>query len=559
MIALVVVDPLAKWALEAGGSGVLQRDVRIGSVDVGLADGSVAIDRIEIAGAQEGIDALSVARAAFDIDLNALLMNRTHIETIEVTGMGFNTPATLKKSPAPASAPEEGGGKDEVSKMELPAFELPTPESILANADLKSVKVYNEAEAEINAIVKKWRDAAGGDLLSGAALDDLKKEFDSLKNLSGSKDPQQLLALQKKVSTFNDQIKEQQSKLTSLQKDFNADKKRIEALYAKVKQAPLEDYNKLKSAYTLDGSGAMNVVSLLFSDKIKAYLETAKRYYAMAEPYLQSEPKPPVPPRGEGRWMKYPLTVPSPDLWIAKTEIGGTLEGQSFGAAISDITDNQKALGRPLTFTATSDGPQIKALAISGEDNRLGTQVKDRLTFVSKGLKLDAMAFDVMQVSQSVMTFDGNVELVGSERLAGQSTIAFRDAKVSMSGSDKTVKLVGDVLDSISAFKADVTLGGTLDVPEVGVKTDLDKQLSKALSKGFEKQAAAYQDQLKGMLTAQTGGQLDALRGSAGGLVDINALAGKQSNALGGLSGDASGLLGGKSGGGGAIKGLLPF
>ena len=559
VIALVVIDPLAKWALEAGGSSVLQRDVRIGSVDVGLGEGSVTINRIEIAGAEAGIDALSVERAAFDIAMNALLMNRTHIETIAVTGMGFNTPATLKKSPAPAPEAEEASAKGEGSKMELPAFELPTPESLLANADLQSVKLYHEAEAEINAIVEKWSKAAGGDLLSGAALDDLKKEFDALKGLSGSKDPQQLLALKDKVSSFNKKIKEQQNKLTSLQKDFKADQKRIEALYAKVQKAPMQDYNKLKSTYTLDGSGAMNVVSLLFSDKIKTYLETAKRYYAMAEPYLKSEPKPPVPPRGEGRWMKYPLTVPSPDLWVAKTEIGGILNGQSFAATINDVTDNQKALGKALTFTATSDGPQISALKISGEDNRLGEGVKDRLTFASKGLKLDAMAFDALNVSQSRLAFDGKVELVDAKALKGNSVLAFSDAKLTMAGSDKTAQLIGDVIGSIDAFKAEIALGGTLDAPDVAVKSDLDRQLSKALSKGFEKQAAAYQEQLKGMLTAQTGGQLDALKGSAGGLVDINALAGDQSKALGGLSGDASGLLGGKSGGGGAIKGLLPF
>ncbi|MDX1295822.1 MAG: TIGR03545 family protein, partial [Sulfurimonadaceae bacterium] len=355
-IALLVVDPLAKWALEAGGSTALQRDVRVGSVDISLVEGSVTIDRIEIAGEKEGIDALSVETAAFDIALNALLMNRTHIETVAMKGMGFDTPATLKKDPAPPS--DEESATTSGTGMELPAFELPTPESVLENADLQSLKVYNEADAEIKAIMDKWQKVSDTDL-SGAALDDLKKEFAALKEMSGSKDPAQLLALQKKVSEFNKKVKSEQQRLSALQDEFNADQKRIEALYDKVLKAPMEDYNKLKSVYTLDGSGAMNVVSLLMGDKIKEYLAMAKRYYAMVEPYLQSEPKPPVTPRGEGRWLKYPLTVPSPDLLIANTEIDGVLNKQAFSATFSDITDNQKALGRPLQFEATSDGPQI--------------------------------------------------------------------------------------------------------------------------------------------------------------------------------------------------------
>jgi uncharacterized protein (TIGR03545 family)/uncharacterized protein (TIGR03546 family) len=553
-IALLAVDPVAKMALEAGGSTVLQRDVRVGSVDVSLAEGSVTIDRIEIAGEQEGIDALSVETAAFDIALNALLMNRTHIETVAVKGMGFDTPATLKKDPAPPS--ESDSEAKTGTAMELPAFELPTPESVLENADLQSLKVYNEADAEIKAIMVKWQKVSDTDL-SGAALDDLKKEFGALKEMSGSKDPAQLLALQKKVSGFNKKIKEQQKALTSLQDEFNADQKRIQALYDKVLKAPMEDYNKLKSVYTLDSSGAMNVVSLLMGDKIKEYLAMAKHYYAMVEPYLQSELKPPVPPRGEGRWLKYPLTVPSPDLLIAKTEIDGTLNKQSFSANFSDITDNQKALGRPLQFKATSDGPQISGLVIKGEDNRLGAEVVDRIDFKSKGVKLDAMAFDVMKVNQSTLAFDGSVTLEDITSLSGKSMIAFSDAKLAMEGDDETAKVVGDVISSIDAFKADITLGGTIDAPEVSVSTDLDKQLSKALGKGISKQADAYSKELKGMLTAQGGDQLGALKGSAGGMVDINSLIGDQSKALGGLSGDASGLLKGKEGGGLPVK--LPF
>ncbi len=554
--ALIVADPLAKWALESGGSAVLQRDVRIGSVDIGFGEGAISIDRVEIAGETEGVDALSLERADIDIDLGALLLNKTHVERVAVVGVGFDTPATLKKSPAPTAK----GGSEEAkgAGIELPAIELPTPESLLKNADLQSVKVYHEAEAEINAIVEKWTKKADGDLLSGAAVDDLKKEFDALKGLSGSKDPQQLLALQSKVTEFNKKITSQQNSLTTLQKEFKADQKRIEALYAKVRQAPMQDYASLKSAYTLDAGGAMNVVGLLMGDAIKGYLDTAKRYYAMAEPYLKSDPKPPVPPRGEGRWMTYPLSTPSPDLLIAVTEVGGTLNGQSFDALIKDVTNDQKALGKPLTFTMKSDGPRIRGLKISGEDNRLGSVPLDRVDFAAKGVSLDAMAFDALKVEQSTMSFDGRVTLEGENALGGKSSLAFKDAKLSMGGTDKTAQLLGDVLGSISALKADIVLGGSLEAPEVAIKSDLDKQLTGALSKGLSKQAAAYSEELKGMLGSQGADQLGVLQGSAGGLPDIGGLIGDQGKALGGLSGDASGLLG-SSKSGGALPMKLPF
>ena len=38
--AILLADPLAKWALEGGASKLLQRDVRVGSVDIRFTEGS---------------------------------------------------------------------------------------------------------------------------------------------------------------------------------------------------------------------------------------------------------------------------------------------------------------------------------------------------------------------------------------------------------------------------------------------------------------------------------------------------------------------------------------
>lgn len=555
VISLVMIDPLVKWGLESGGSKVLQRDVRIGDVDVKLSEGSIAIKRIEVAGEQKNIDALSIEQVSFDIGLKALLMNRTHIETVGITGVGFDTPATLSKPPAvPAKATAKATGKTTIA---LPGFALPTPESILANADLQSVKVYNESRKELGAILSKWQNVAQTDL-SADGLAELQQDFTTLRDKSGSKDPVQLMELAGEVSAFTDKVKAQQQRITSLKESFAGDQKRIQQLYRNMAQASDADYNQLQSAYSLDGDGAMNVIGLLFSEKIKTYLSRAERYYTMVAPYLASEPTPPVPPRGEGRWLKFPLTVATPNLWIGKTEIGGILNQQSFVARIDDISDNQKLLGRPLRFSATSDGPQIRKLVVQGEDNRIGQSVLDSVTFASQGVRLGGLAFDALQIDQCRMGFKGQISLTGMRGLRGNTTLAFSETAMTMRGEDETTKILADILRSVKAFQVGVTLGGTLQEPQIGVSSDLDKQLAKGIIAGVAQQATAYKTELKGLLADKTAGQLGALKGEAGGLADINGLANDQNKALGGLSSEAGSLL--KSGGvGGALKGLKLF
>ena len=559
---MLMADPLAKWALEGGASKLLQRDVRVGSVDIGFGKGAVDINRLEVAGSKEGIDAVSMEHMGFDIDLNALLFNRTHIEKIAINGVGFDTEATLKKTAAiPDDTKEnvqagESGAKSDDSSL-MPAFKLPDPKEVLAKADLKSLKVYDDAQGELAKIRAKWDQVAKNEF-SDETLKKFENDYEALKQKASSKDPTQLLKLKNDIMTFTKKIDERGKRITSLQKEFNAAQKRIKSLTAMIKNAPLRDFNNLKSTYSLDGKGAMNIVGTLFGKKVKGYLVMADKYYTMLAPYLKSEkaPEEKPPPRGQGRWIKFAQRVPSPDLLISKTEIDGVLNRQNFSATISDISDRQKTLGRPITFKASSDGQQISGLKLSGEDNRLGEGVVDRLAFSAKKLSFETMALSSMTLSNTALAFKGNVVMNDAKTLKGKVHLGFSDADIKMNDlKGKTAEMVSDLLKSINRFNADVTLGGELEDPKVSVKTDLDKKLSGAFSAGLKKQAARYEKELKGLLDNQMQERLGDFKGEAANIADINTLAGGQSSALGKLGSNAGGLVSGSGG----LKKLLKF
>lgn len=556
---ILLADPLAKWSLENGASRLLQRDVRIGAVDIGFGSGSVAIDRLEVAGTTEGVDAFSAERIALDIDLNALLFKRTHIDRIAVNGVGFDTKATLQKSAAKESA-EPAASEDAAAGpgkgIGLPAFELPTPEAVLAGADLKSMKVYEEAKAEIGQIRTKWEKVAQTEFTDEVTAS-FKQDLDALKQQSKSRDPQQLLKLKNDITAFKKKIDERKQRIAQLQKEFKADQQRIKELSSLIQNAPMQDFNHLKSAYSLDGSGAMNIIGTLFGEKIKGYIAMAEKYYALLSPYLASGKKPvqEVPPRGEGRWIKFSQHVAVPELLIKRTEVDGALQAQNFSATLTDVTDNQKAVGRPIVLNASSDGTTISGLKLHAEDNRLGDEVSDSVAFSVKKLPLDAMTFSALTVANTALALNGDVRIDDSEKLHGTVHLAFADASVSMKNLEgKTATIVAGVLESVHHFNADVEVGGTLKAPEVGVKTDLDKKLAGAFGEGLKKEAAAYEGKLKTMLNEQMKTQLQSFNGDASNVADINALAGSQNSMLNNLGSDAGSLASG-----GGIKNMLPF
>lgn len=553
-IVLLVVDPLLKWGIEKGASAALQRDVRVGKVVTDFGNSAVEIRRIEIAGKEEGIDAVSADLIRFDAKLGPLLLDRVHIDEVAVSGVGFGTPATLKKAPAPETETAE---KKKGSMFKMPAFTFPDPKTLIEKADLQSVKVYEEAKAKMEAIQKRWSGVAKTEL-TAEKLDGYKADLERLRQLSKSKEPQQLLALAAEIKSFKEKIDKEKKRLDGLKADFGTDRKKIAALTEKVKKAPMEDYNRLKSTYTLDSSGVMNVIGTLFGDRIKGYLATFRKYYAMVSPHLKRDPTPPaeaVPPRGEGRWIRYAQTVPVPDLLVALTKIDGTFKAQGFTAEIRDISDNQKALGRPLTFSTESDGPQVKGLRLRGEDNRLGAGVKDTLAYEAERIPTGALPMQSVMIEKADMALKGDLALTDASALSGKGHIAFSGAAVRLeAGEGKAAQIAADVLEGISAFRVDTELSGTLDAPKVSASSDLDRQISGGIGRAMGKGLDAYKGELRTMLDAKTGTRLQSLDGIAQGIPDIGALVGGQDIALSDLASQAAGLLGS-----GLKGGKLPF
>jgi len=554
-LLLLVIDPVVKWGIEKGASKALKRDVRVASVTTHLLDGSVAIKRLEVAGSEEGVDAFSIDDIGFKIDTNALLLSKTHIQNMQLTGVGFDTPATLKKVygkhaykekvKAERAAEKAKEQEEEETETKMPSVSLPTPKELLAKSDLKSQKLYEEAKAEFEALETKWKKIQE-EQLSKAVLEQYRQEFKQMKADAKSKDAKKLLALALKIKEYKKRLKAEKKALKQLKKEYLQDQQRVSALYQQLKSAPVDDYKKLRSTYTLDSSGGINLFGLLFSQKIAGYLHQAEGYYEQVAPYLESddEAKVPTPPRGKGRWIRFREYVPSPDLWIKRTELSGSKGPFSFDGVVHNISDDQKALDKPLTFVIESSGERIKGLHLEGEDDRRGEVVKDTLLFSSDNLKMKHIEMNKMTISDARIAFDGHLKVVDGTALSGESDIAFYDAQIKLKEvGGKGAEILNDTLSEIHNFAATVEISGAWKRPSVEVRSEIDQQLSKAFKKVMAKEIARYKRELQVLLNEKAKEQLAKLSEKTGGLVDAGKLIDENALSLDGLEKKAKELL----------------
>ncbi len=558
VLLLLVIDPFLKWGIEKGATKLLQKDVRVASVTTHLFEGYVSIERVEVASEQDGVDAFSIENIGFDIDTNALLLSKTHIENMQLKGVGFDTPATMKKVYGKTAYKTQSEAEDKSpeaqkeSSMTMPSIALPTPSELLAKSDLKSTKLYEEAKTELEAIEAKWRKIQQQQL-SEAALAQYEKELAQLQADARSKDPAKLLALSGQVQSYTKKLEAQKKAVERLQKEYSADQKRLKTLLAAVKNAPQEDYAKLRSTYSLDSSGGINLFGLLFSQKIAGYLHQARRYYAQVEPYLKSDEAAPeaIPPRGEGRWIRFAESVPSPDLWIARTALSGAISDYRLEGVIRNISDNQKALGKMLTFVIDGESAKVKGLHIEGSDDRLGKKVVDTVAFDADTLEIKEMGLQKMQITDAKIAFDGRLSVVESSTVSGRTELTFREARIRLDEvGGKGAEIINDILKEIRFFSAAVSVEGQWQNPSVKVSSDIDKLLSAGFKKAMAKEIAGYKKELKVLLDRQAKEQLGELGGMSGGFTEVGKLIDQQNLSLDTLGTKAQGL------GSGSSKGL---
>ncbi len=534
-LLILVIDPVMKWGIEKAASKTLKKDVKIAAVTTHLFEGRVIINRLEVPSDKEGVDSFSIEKIALSLNTEALLYSKAHIELMEVKEIGFDTKAHLKKVYGKAAYKTKveqekkleaaAEAKEDESTLKMPSITLPTPKELLAKSDLKSQKVYEEAKSEIKALKEKWQKIQK-EQLSQDVLERYKQEYKQMKADAKSKDAKKLLALAKKITNYKKRLKAEKDAFIALKDEYLADQKKIQQLLKEIQKAPQDDFKKLKSTYTLDGSGGINLFGLLFSEKVAHYLREGRKYYAMVAPYLESgdedKAEEVAPPRGKGRWIKFREYTPSPDLWIAKTELSGSRNGHHFEGQINNIADSQKALGKPLTFRLKGNSEKVQGLVLDGEDNRLGEEVIDTLDFSAERVAMKRLSLKKIEIENTHLAVSGSMKLIDTKKLDSKALLHFKDADISLEDlNGKGAAMMRDMLQQIHTFEVDVSAEGNWVAPAIAVSSDIDTKLSRAFKKVMAKEIVKYRKELKVLLNKEWKKQSEKLKEMTHGMVDV--------------------------------------
>jgi uncharacterized protein (TIGR03545 family) len=274
LVWILFIDGMVKRNIEKYGTQAVGAKVELTSVDITLFPAGLELENMQVTNPDEPMEnVVQISRIGLTLDTLNLFRRKIIIDEMALDGVRLNTPR--KTSGAVAS--DRGREKDSVSgrgeqkeacqKASLPKFDKLDVKEILKNENLETLKLVESFQTDLDAEKKKW-EARLDDLPNKEKFENYKKRIDKLK--SGSKGGFGLNMLTSVGDAGNvaKEIKQDIDQLRQAKNDFDQAlvdiKKRIE----QAKNAPYEDFNRLKNKYGLSSAGLNNMSQLVLGAKL---------------------------------------------------------------------------------------------------------------------------------------------------------------------------------------------------------------------------------------------------------------------------------------------------
>jgi uncharacterized protein (TIGR03545 family) len=555
---LFFVDGIVRRVVERTGTAIAGAEVDVDRARLALTPFGLSLNGIQVTDPKNpSTNAIEISRIGFSLDALNLLRRKVIIQEMSAEGVRFGT--ARKKPGLVAARDEKKPTEKKPSSFALPSFEMPDVKKILETEAFGSVKLIDDAKADIQNKRDGWQKRVA-ELPNRAAVDAYRSRIDKLKASSRSS-LQDLAGAAGDAKKIKDDLERDLDRVRQSREALNADLSSAKNLVAKAEQAPLDDVRRIRDKYSLSPSGIQNMSQALFGGKVTSWLDSGLLWYNRLSPLLarsvekKGNVKIVKPVRGKGVDVKFPERNPLPDFLIGNVKASLQPEAGSFDGTIRNITTDQDILGMPLTFQFDGSGMKdVRALTLSGAlDHIQPARFHDTINVQANGYRADNMVLSSskeLPISLQDGLLDIDVKgLRGPEGLRATLATKFRSVHIitgSREGGGMILTSLRSALSRVSDFSLFADITGEPGNYDVKVSSDLDRVFKDAIGRIVQEQSSRLEKELKTAVQAKTDEKLKDLKASLGGLNSIGGNIDGVQNQLNGLLKEVTQSAGGK-------------
>ncbi len=529
----LLVDGMIESAIERAGTQAVGAHVDLAAADLTLFPLGLTLSGLQVTDPKEPMtNAVEVKRISFLMDGLNLLHRKVIVEEMTVDGVRFGTP----RKASGAIGKVEPGVVERIAKTKfvLPSAQIPDVKNVLANEELKSLKLAESLRADIQAEQDRWKQQLA-DLPDKAKFDEYKQRLDKVAS-AGKGGLGGIVGGATEAAAIQKDIRQDLDRIKTAKETFEKNIADLRARLAEATKAPEEDLRRLRDKYALSPQGLANMSRALIEGPLGDRIETAIRWHAMLQPVLKAarerrgNAEVVKPLRGKGLDVRFKERAPVPDVLVRTAKVGLELTAGDVSGTVRNITPDQSLLGAPTTFDFSGEKlKDAESLSLTGKVNRVNPdKPEDTAVLKVRGYRLSDLALSTnetlpVSVKEARGDFDVNAGLRG-EALQADLTATLQSVRIATGekpDAGAVARAVGSALSRVESLhvKADIT--GTLAQYDVSVSSDLDQVLKQALGKQMQEEAAKFERQLRAAIAAKVDKPLQELKSRFGGLTGI--------------------------------------
>ncbi len=537
---IIIIGLLAATALSANwwlkiafiraGESAVEAKVDIDKVRVTVSPFGLKIIGLQITNPKSTMrNIVEIGQIQFALNTRAALEKKWIIEQIGIENISVDSPrktsgylakyATKNKKRSQLSRDLEAGLDTQMAQLKtlIPELKLPKTD------DLKTVKAYAKAKADLEAMQKKWDNTLSGKPFQ-ADLDSINTEIATLQNPNTTKitslqDIAKVNAIIQSVNKTLAHVQALNKKVADTQAQFDQDKAHIGTAIASIPAAGKEDMKDTMAPFSADKFKQLNFSTAVLMDPIKRELIPIMNKIQIAMYYKKkfASPNPPkLRGRDAGEDILFDKQNHYPKYWVKHIIISGTgKNGERVTGEVTNITSDQRLIGKPLHVSLSGENllqhttnfhatlTQDKRHAATVNNINLGMTGFPLIKYISKNS-------GPIQVTQGQVDLNSHLTIVGktlaSNTTAQVSHLHINSATIS---DPKDIwnlnSITADILSQVTLLNINLLVNGPFKHLTIGISTNIDDIFAAAISNTIQKrldaQKAAIQRQIDNIVS----------------------------------------------------------
>lgn len=487
-VVYLFAAPMLRLGLSTGLTRVNGAEVNIAALDLQWSPFQVELRGVEFTDPETPeLNRLQADQMSFAVELLQAFIGRIHIDELTATGIAMGVERTRPgRVRADYLAEREAAGESSTwgERFAELGFDFPDVDELLARSEIRTPTVISATQQRVREShdeVEARRDA----LPSSEVLDDYERRFQELRD-SRPRSIEDFERLRTQLAELRDDMRSDRENVQEFVRSVETAVEQIQVSITELQNAPSADMQRLRRLMELDNDAISDVAGILFGSQVQQWTDYALIAYDFVAPLLQSEAEQ-TPSRWEGRFIEFD-DGSQPSFLIRSATTSMTFSETDLALQWSNITWQHERIGGPTTYQLNvGESPYWRSLSADGNFFiNAAAQFSGQQQWALRGAELAAQQLleqsDIrIDLTQAVLDSQGDIGIQQGQ-LTGGAGISLHQLQLRTEGDRTWTQLLASALEQIEAFDLEIGLGGLVGAPRLNISSDLDNQLSSALS-----------------------------------------------------------------------------